>query len=216
MFWPAADGEIIDTWRSQGLRGTGSHDIAVNDVFIPEGRAVSLFYGKARQPGPLYGDTIITLLAPELGAVALGIARGAIDSLIELAQGGKVPAFGIVRLIDKPTTHNAVGRAEGLLRSARSFFFETIDDIWNSLVAGNTISDEQRSLIGLCVINAVTSCTEAVDLMYNTAGASSVYTTSKLERAFRDIHTLTQHAAVGSNNYDVAGKHFLGLGWSRF
>jgi indole-3-acetate monooxygenase len=216
MFWPASEGEIIDTWHSQGLRGTGSHDIAVNDVFVPAGRAASLFHGKSKQPGAQYGDSIIALLPPQVGAVALGIARGAIDALIELARGGKVPAFGMVRLIDKPATHAQVGQAEALLRSARALYYETVNDVWETLLAGREISDDQRALIGLAVVNATTKCAEAVDLMYGSAGASSVYATSRLERAFRDIHTLTQHAAVGPSNYDIAGKYYLGLGWSRF
>jgi alkylation response protein AidB-like acyl-CoA dehydrogenase len=216
MFWPANEGEIIDTWHSQGLRGTGSHDIAVNDIFVPEGRAASLFYGRSRQPGAYYSDTIITALSGQIGAVALGIARGAIDSLIELAQGGKVPAFGVVRLMDKPSTHAQVGRAEAFVRSARALFYETADAFWDTLTSGREISDEQRALGGLAVVNAVTACAQAVDLMHSAGGASSVYATSKLERAFRDIHTLTQHAAVSQNSYDVAGKYFLGLGYSRF
>ncbi len=216
LFWPASDGEIIDTWYSAGLRGTGSHDLAVNDLFVPEGRAASLLYGRAQQPGAHYRDTIITVLPPQVAAVALGIARAAIDAFVDLAKGGKTPAFSMTRIVDRATVQAQVAQAEGLLRSARALFYETTSALWDTLVAGSDVSEELRTLVLLTTVNTATSCAKAVDMMYTAGGGTSVYATSKLERCFRDIHALTQHAVVSPSNWENTGKYFLGLGLGRF
>lgn len=100
MLIPKADVQVIDTWSVVGLCGTGSHDMAVDRLLVPAGRSVSLFTDRPHLDGPLYAFPLFGLLALGICAVALGVARGAIDDLIELAAG-KRPAPGARSLAER-------------------------------------------------------------------------------------------------------------------
>jgi alkylation response protein AidB-like acyl-CoA dehydrogenase len=215
FFLPKAECEIIDTWHSAGLRGTGSHDFAVTHAFVPGDRILSLLNGKPYYDGALYRAGIISVFNPPVAAVALGIARSAIDTFVELA-GGKMPAFSTKLLRDRGTVQAQVAQAEALLRSARAFLFETVAGMWETMCAGDKLSDEQEALSRLACVHTARACAEAVDIAYTLGGATSVYTASKLERCFRDVHVVTQHAAVGFSWYERSGQHFLGMGMPLF
>ena len=89
MLFPAAEAEVIDTWNVAGLRGTGSHDFAVDGATVPEERSASLITDDPRCDGPLYAFPVFGLLALSIASVGLGIARAAIDDLVELATAKK-------------------------------------------------------------------------------------------------------------------------------
>src|SRR5262249_44867562 len=97
MLFRASDVRILDTWTVSGLRGTGSHDLEVADVFVPAERAVSLITDRPRAEGPLFRFPVFGLLALGIAAVATGIARAAIDALVDIA-GAKTPT-GSKRLL---------------------------------------------------------------------------------------------------------------------
>jgi alkylation response protein AidB-like acyl-CoA dehydrogenase len=204
---PAATGEVIDTWTSTGLRGSGSHDYALADVFIPEERTFSLLASPIRREGPLYQFRRI-FLAKHLG-VPLGIARAAIDALIELAQSK--PSEPRMLLRDEYHIQVAVAEADALVGAARAYTFDVIGDLWATLVAGDEPSETQRARFRLCIAHVHRMCVEAVDLMYRAGGGSSVYAGHPLDRCFRDIHTIEQHAVNSPRTYATAGKVLLGL-----
>jgi alkylation response protein AidB-like acyl-CoA dehydrogenase len=208
--FPAADVEIIDTWTVAGLRGTGSHDIAVSELFVPEGRSVSLLTDRPCQPGPLYAFPVFGLLALGIAGVALGVARRAIDELVQLAAA-KTPTGSRKRLGERAMIQLHVAEAEALLRSARAFLFDAIGDAWRAARGAGTISVAQRSLLRLAATHAATSAAKVVDLMYNAGGGTSVYATSPLQRQFRDIHVVTQHMMVAPPTYELTGRLFLGI-----
>jgi alkylation response protein AidB-like acyl-CoA dehydrogenase len=206
----AADVEIIDTWRTAGLRGTGSHDWAVHELFVPTGRVMNLNPERPFEPGPLYAFPLFSTLAVSKTAVALGIARHAIEALVELAQA-KTPTGQTSVLRERAAVQADVARAEALVRSARAFLYQTIDELWADVAAGRTAAVEQRALLRLAAVDGVQKAAQAVDLMYNAGGATSIYATSPLERCFRDVHTLTAHVIVQMPVYEVAGRALLGL-----
>jgi alkylation response protein AidB-like acyl-CoA dehydrogenase len=204
---PAASGAVIDTWTSTGLRGSGSHDYALTDVFIPEEHTFSLLDSPIRRDGPLYQFRRI-FLAKHLG-VPLGIARAAIDALVELAQG-KAAAPGML-LRDEPHIQAVVAEADALVGAARAYTFDVIGDLWATLVAGAEPSATQRARFRLCIVQVHQMCVAAVDRMYHAAGGSAVYVGHPLDRQFRDIHTIYQHAVNSPRTYETAGKVLLGL-----
>lgn len=210
MLFPAAEVQIIDTWSVSGLRGTGSHDIAVTDLFVPEGRSVSLLTDHPRQPGPLYAFPIFGLLALGIAGVALGVARSAIDELVRLAAA-KTPTGSRKRLGDRAMIQTQVAEAEALYRSARAFLFEAISEAWHAAQGAGAISIAQRGTLRLAATHATTSAAKVVDLMYTAGGGTSVYATSPLQRFFRDIHVVTQHMMVAPATYELAGRLFLGI-----
>ena len=210
MIFPATACEILDTWSVAGLRGTGSHDIVVTDVFVPQRRSVSLIADRPCQPGPLYAFPAFGLLALDIAAVAIGMARGAIDALMALASE-KTPTGSRRRLSERAVVQMQVAQAEAQLRAARAFLFETIDEVWASVGRGEELSLDQRTLLRLSATHATVSSTQAIDLMYNAGGGTSIYTHSPLERYFRDIHAVTQHLMVAQPTYEVVGRLFFGL-----
>jgi indole-3-acetate monooxygenase len=209
LFFPRAECEILDTWSAGGLRGSGSHDFRVRDVFVPCRRSFSSAAAPV-QPGPLYRLPFLALLASMLPAVALGIARGAIDALAELAAT-KTPAASRSLLGERAMVQVQIAQAEALVRSGRAFLFETLREAWADVVAGRTISLRQHALLRLAATHSAACATEAVDLMYQAGGGTSVYTSSRLERAFRDVHVATQHLAIATTVYEPAGRVLLGL-----
>jgi alkylation response protein AidB-like acyl-CoA dehydrogenase len=208
LLFPAAECEILDTWHSIGLRGTGSHDYAVADVFVPSARSLSL-----REPpverGPLYALPTIAIFGALLAAVPLGIARHAIDILVELV-GTKIAARSRKLLREDATTQANLGRAEALLRSGRAFLYGALAEAWQDVSEGSTLSLAQRATLWLASTHAANTAKEATELMFSAGGSASPYVSSGLERCVRDIHAATQHITVAPANYQMAGQAFLG------
>ncbi len=209
VFFPANDGTMLDTWDVGGLRGTGSHDYTVSNLFVPTARTFPLD-AAPRVPGALYRLPRQALLDNAMAALPLGIARTAIDTLVELA-GGKRPAFATAPLAERATIQAAVGRAEALYQSGRAFLYDSIAASWDAVQAGRDLSVHELAMLRLGRTHAVQAAVQAVDLMYTDAGGSAIYTRSPLERCFRDIHTVTQHIAMNPANYEVTGRILLGL-----
>jgi alkylation response protein AidB-like acyl-CoA dehydrogenase len=211
FFVPVGECEILDTWHTAGLRGTGSHDWQVTDIFVPEERSFPILFNGPSAPGCLSLSDFAPYAAPRIAAVALGMAREAIDAFTALART-KTPHLATSPLATQHTTHERVGRAEALLRSGRAFLYETMRALPHSPNWSAALSDDLRASIRLASTHAAQSAAEAVDLMYNAAGTTAIYASSRLERCFRDVHVTTQHIAVASSNIEMVGQYLLGLG----
>lgn len=212
MFFPRAAATVIDTWQTGGLRGTGSHDFEVQDVFVPESRSL-WFTDPPVEHGPLYRFPSVTLFAPLIASVSLGIARRALEVFKELA-GVKKPTHSPDLLRASPVVQSQLGEAEGLLRAGRAFVFESLADAWAVVRRGAALNWNQRCLLWLSATQATTQALQAVDIVYRAGGASSVYVSTHLERCLRDIRTAAQHLQVMPTNYEVAGQFFLGADMS--
>jgi alkylation response protein AidB-like acyl-CoA dehydrogenase len=193
MLCPATDCEIIDTWTAGGLRGTGSHDVVVSDVFVPESYGSS-WTDPFVLPSARYRVPAMSRVLPGLGAMGLGIARGAIETLVELAVA-KVPARTTHRLCEDGGAQTRLSQAEALVRSGRLFLFDAVDRLWQAASAGHDATMEARAQLRLATSHAVSNAAQAVDLAYTTGGANSLYATCPIERAFRDVHAITSTSA---------------------
>jgi len=209
MIFPATDVEIIDTWVVSGLRGSGSHDIVADDIFVPDGYHASLISDRPFHHGPLYRFPMFGLLAASVASVALGMARGAINTLRDLAPKKRLTTTR-KRMAEREVVQMQVAQAEGLLRSGRAFLFETAQQVWNDLLAQETSSLEQRALLRLAATQAATHAAQAIDLMYHAAGSSAIWAHSPLQRHFRDVHVVTQHAILSAPVYEMTGRVFMG------
>ena len=210
VYLPREQISFADNWYVSGLCGTGSCDMTVEDVFVPAAHALSLVRDRPRVDAPLYRFPVFGLLAMGCAAVALGIARGAIDDLVALA-GAKVPTLARRPLAERAGTQAEIARAEAGVRSARAFLLEAIDAAWRDAERGVAIEIERRMALRLAATHATEASARAVDACYTLAGGSSVYRTSPLQRRFRDIHVITQHMMVAPPSYEVAGRVVLGL-----
>jgi alkylation response protein AidB-like acyl-CoA dehydrogenase len=212
-FLPARECEIIDTWTTNGLRGSGSHDWVVENRFIPEERTFNLAAPTNYRQGPLY--SLPNLLIYKVCAVPLGIARAAIDEFVTLASNKPVtfrsPTANKAMLRDEVLVQCAVAQAEALAGSARGFVFETFGDMWETLASGDPPSFKQRARARLAMAHASTACTQAVEILYKANGGSSVYAGNVFDRRLRDIQTANQHTTVSLKTWEVAGRVLLGL-----
>ena len=206
---PVREMEILDTWHTSGLRGTGSHDAVADDVFIPTRRTISLLDGPVVDAS-LYRFPLFGYFALSIAAAALGNARGAIDDLLDLA--GRKVALGARRtLAEKPMTQAAVGQAEAALRAARAFYYQAIDDAWQAAESGGPVSVELRTGLRLAATHAMRTSAEVARSMYDLGGGSSIYETSPLQRRFRDANTATAHMQVNPAMWETTGRVLLDL-----
>ena len=210
LFVPVAEGELLDTWHVRGLRGTGTHDFAVNDVFVPAERTVlSEAPAPLVETGPLYRIPRTLLFASGDAAVALGVARAALEAFVELA-GAKRPRRVTGLLREQPLVQADVGYAEARLRSGRAFLTEAVRDTWAATTAG-TLGLDQRAALRLATTHAIHLAAQVVDAVYHAAGATVIYESHMLQRYFQDIHVITQHIQARRAYYELSGRHRLGL-----
>jgi indole-3-acetate monooxygenase len=203
---PVSEVTILDTWQVVGLRGTGSNDYTLTNVFVPAERAYNPRAPK-QHPGPLYAQRFYLFAH---AAHALGIARRAIDELTDLASTKRLGQPD-QRLRDRGLVQADVAEAEALVGSARAYLFEVVRDLWATATAGRDLTDGQRARARLAMVTGVRNAAAAVDRMYEAAGASSIYESNPLARCFRDIHTATQHSMAGRPAYENIGKILLGI-----
>ncbi|MDX6583922.1 MAG: indole-3-acetate monooxygenase [Solirubrobacterales bacterium] len=210
VLMPAGEVEVIDTWSVSGLRATGSHDIAVDGLAVPLRRSGSLLTDRPRERGPLYAFPPFGLLAAAIAAVALGIARGALDDLIGMA-GAKTPTLSTRKLAERAVTQTGVGRAEAGLEAARGMLYASVERAWEAARASDEIPVELRARVRMGATHAVETAAAAVDTAYSLAGGSAIYETSPLQRRFRDVHAATQHMLVAPATWELTGRSLLGL-----
>jgi alkylation response protein AidB-like acyl-CoA dehydrogenase len=198
---PATSAIIHDTWHVGGLRGTGSHDVEIQDVFVPA--AWTMWWTDAPfHSGPLYWHRW-WLLAH--GAQRLGVARAAIDALYELAQV-KTPTRSTTLIRDRSLTQMQFAQGEALWHSARAFLWDTMARLWERAYTGERLGVKDLALARLANTNASVIAAQVADLMYSAGGGTAIHTSNPLERLFRDAHAAAQHATASLPTYEQWGR----------
>lgn len=210
IIFPASDATIIDTWHVAGLRGTGSRDIEITDIFVPDDLAPSLATMKTFVDGPLYRFPALGFLALTVAPIPLGIARRAIDEIVALATV-KTPLGSPSKLRDRGVTQSEIGRADSMLRAARAFLYDVTEKLWEKAVAGDEFTIGDRALLRAACAHAALESAKVVDIAYTLGGGTALYESSVLQRCLRDAHAATQHIMLNPANYEVHGRLMLGL-----
>ena len=210
LFVPVAEAQLLDTWHVRGMRGTGTHHFAVNDVFVPGWRTVLSVTPPLLESGPLYKIPRTLLFASGDAAAALGTARACLDTFLELA-GAKTPRAMAAPLREQSMIQNMVGHAEADLRSGRALLRETVRDVWASTSANGEITLDERAALRLATTHGIRLAVQVVDAVYNSAGATAIYESHILQRHFQDIHVISQHLQGRLAHYELVGQHWLGL-----
>jgi indole-3-acetate monooxygenase len=207
---PRGSVTIEDTWSVVGMCGTGSHDFIVDDVFVPTPHTFS-FTDPPEESGALYHPRLILVVAwTDTVGNALGIARGAIDALIELATyRSSTSAPTLLR--DRPFVQTRVAEAEAILNAARAYVVDAVGTAWEAVCAGVPDPSREIAQARLAITHGMQEAVRAVDLVFHAAGTNALYRKYPLERSFRDIHAAVQHAAGLPVHYETAGKVLLGL-----
>ena len=196
MLAPMKQAKVIETWNTIGMKGTGSHDIELEKVFIPEHLTspmvpIEKAAGSAYQ-GPLYQNSVwygIAAIAPP----ALGIARAAIDDTLDLIKN-KVPNYTETTLKDLQVVQMRLAEAEATLGAGRAYFYETIQSTWKTALQGLRITMEQRMKVQLASTFAIQSSVKAVNIIHDIAGLTGMRESHPIQRYFRDINCIRQHA----------------------
>ena len=213
IYFPRDNCEIVDTWDAMGMRGTGSNDISVRDVYVPRFRTFPMvpeFETGSHYKGPLYRFPLAGIAATGIPTVMLGAARKAIDEVTELALT-KTPAASSGRLKEHSSAQAKLARAEAVLRSGRLLLYDTLSEAWQTSVDGGTHSMKQRADLLLAMTHAMRSAVEAVEIACSIAGTTAFRTSSPFERYFRDTQTLKHHAFAAESRYETVGKVYLGI-----
>jgi len=209
MMFAPPKAQIIDTWSVNGLRGTGSHDIAVENLVVPSDDSLDIFLGQSSVPGPSMAEPLL-YAALHIGTVAIGIAQRALTEIVALANTNKRRLYASASLAESPLFQFRLGQADASLRAARNLLRSEAEAVWNSAVACIPISIDGRAPVMAAITWAVHTCSAVVDSCYRAGGGSSPYDGSPLQRCMRDIQTLTQHAAVAESWLTTSGAAILG------
>ena len=207
---PKSGARIIDTWDVTGLRGTGSHDIEVEDLFVPDEHTFSALDLRARVTGPMNRMHGFDLAGCGFCCVGLGVARAALDTFAELAQVKTPRSFsGLLR--DRAPVQLRVGEAEAVLRSGRAYLFDVVEEMWQTVLAKEVVTEHQRSDLRMAMTHAAQSAAKATHMVCEAAGTTSIFMKSPLERYARDAEVVTRHNQLQYVNYEAVGRTVLGL-----
>ena len=208
VFFPASESRIHDTWDTAGMRGTGSHDIEVQDLEIPLRHTATIVGKRPNVDGPLYAFPAFGLLAHGVAACATGLALSALDAFRELMlkkkkPGQKKPMAG------RELVQVSMAHADAELAAGRALVRQTLEEVWDTAQSTGAISLADRARVRAAASQAVKASTRAVDRVYTLAGGTSLYERSPLARHMRDIHTVTQHIMVSPATDQLIGRVLL-------
>jgi alkylation response protein AidB-like acyl-CoA dehydrogenase len=209
--FPMRHARILQTWEVAGMRGTGSNDCVFEDVRVPDAFTYAWPEPQSTwREGPLGAIPLPVQLGGPLAAVAIGVARHAIDELVEIAVA-KIPAATRASLRERPLAQIQLGQAEGLLQAGRAYLYQATDDAWRRGAAGAPFDVQTRAAMRLASVTAAKLAAQAVDLVHDAAGMSAIQTAGSIQRCWRDVHTITQHVILSTARFEVVGRILFGL-----
>ncbi len=206
--WPADQARVIDTWDGLGLRGTGSGDFEISDLFVPLDQVNPGFYSAPRYDRALFRIKEM----PEVGhgAHALGIASAALESFVDAVNMKPLPGSTRHMAMGHMQAHQiAFARADVLIRAARALLYETVRAAYEDATANPELTLELRVRLREANVFTVRAAKDAVGLIFEMAGSSAVYRGRVIERAFRDINTAANHTNYVESAYTAIGSYFL-------
>jgi len=207
---PAGEVRFLDNWFTIGMRGTDSCDVAASDIFVPHEKTFSLMTAQTCFDTPGARLPLRVALSFSHCALALGIARGAIEDIVELAKTKTASMNPQQKLCDDAVFRHELGRMSLQLEAARSFLDQFTAKAWQAGVDRRELAPEEV-LTGRLMAGYITEqCTAIVDWAYTRAGSTSVYDGSSLQMRLRDIHVATQHASCHTDPYRTLAAALLG------
>jgi alkylation response protein AidB-like acyl-CoA dehydrogenase len=204
-----ADVEIIENWDVVGMRATGSHAVRADKLFVPD-EMTFVRGGEPQVDEPLSRYPALPYAAQVLAVVALGAARGALDYAYETGAARSSITGGASKG-NRPAYKNGLARAEADLRSARAFFYEITDEVWEKAVRGDEITADAKALLRLSATHAAHVGRQVVLAAFDLAGTGAIYASHPLQRFLQDSLVPAQHAMLQTNTYEAAGAVLLGL-----
>jgi alkylation response protein AidB-like acyl-CoA dehydrogenase len=210
VLFPKSSAVVTDVWNVMGLKGTGSNDYAVTDLFVPADHAYTRDSDRdRREQGPLYRFSVFNMFGVSFSGIALGITRRALDDFIALA-GSKTPHGGSAPLRDNGVVQSQVGLSEMRLRSARTFVLDHFRNMYALAEQGTPFTPQMRITNRTVTCFAIQQAREVMQFIYHAAGATAIFEDQAFERRFRDLNTLTQQGQAAFSNFEGMGQLLLG------
>ena len=203
-----AEYEIIDTWHAAGLRGTGSKDVATEDLFVPEHRTLAAADirggptpGSAVNPGPLFRLPLFAVFPYVLSGAGLGVAQGAWQGFVESLRS-RVSSYTGAKVSDFQAVQIHIAEAKSCIDTAELIMLEDCAEAMRIAQAGEAPDIETKARFRRNGAFSVSLCTRAVDSIFRLSGGGGLYRKNPVQRAFRDAHAIAAHIAF---NTDAAG-----------
>ncbi|MDH3683340.1 MAG: acyl-CoA dehydrogenase family protein [Acidimicrobiia bacterium] len=205
---PTADVEVHDNWDAVGLRGSGSCDFSINDVFVRESLSWG-FTDPPRRGGRLYLLGLPGYVAYEHAALALGVGRRALDLMVDKATT-KARGFEGSIVGDRPAFQRDLGRMDMQLSAARAMTFEVFEEVWSGLEPGVGPRPDQQARMRSAASLATEISLDVITRLFRYSGGDAVYASSDVQRCWRDLSTAGQHFLVSESAYEHHGRFLLG------
>jgi len=213
FLFPKSATKFTDIWHTIGLRGTGSDEYAIKDLFVPEAYSLDVLSRRETAKGEdrlLYRFSSLALYAAGFAGVGLGIARGTLNHFVELARD-KIPRGARMTMRNNNVTQRQTAEAEARIGSARRYLLGSLEDITADVATRGYITLDERMTIRLASTFAIHTAVEVVDVLYQAAGATAIFNERPFERRFRDIHSVQQQLQGRQQHFETVGQHLLGL-----
>ena len=215
---PEGDYDTIDTWHAAGLKGTGSKDVKVSDIFVPEHRTLAVDRmkgcgapGMALNPGPLYRLPVFDMFPYVVASTVLGLAQAAVHTFAEETRH-RVTSYTTTLMSDHATTQLRLGEAASAVEAAELLLIANCEAAMEAAEASRVPTVEEKIRLRRDGAYAARLCTRAVDLLFEAGGGEFLYDDKPMQRMFRDVHAAQSHYALA---WDVAaaaaGKFMLGI-----
>jgi alkylation response protein AidB-like acyl-CoA dehydrogenase len=214
LLFPKSQTRFTDIWHTMGLRGTGSDQYSVEDLFVPEGYSLRSIARNSpetrREPGLLYSFSSLSMYAAGFAGVAMGCARSTLTAFIELARD-KIPRGARKTMRDNHVTQSQVAQAEVRLTSSWSHLLHSLEDITEAVRERGHITIDERMAIRLNSTYCIQTAVDVVDMLYQAAGATAIFNENPFERPWRDVHTVSQQIQGRQAHYETVGAYLMGL-----
>lgn len=209
--FPRDHADVHDDWYVMGLKGTRSESYTVTNMFVAEeytlDRDTPL---ECRSSSPLYIFPTTLVYASCFSGVALGIGRGAINDLVDLAKT-KTQRSARSSMRESPVFQTEIARLEAQLGAAKAYQQTVLNEIWAIVCDTKTLSTDNRARIRLAATYAINQATDVVHHVYRLAGSSAIFENEAFERRFRDMHAVSQQMQARHSHYETVGRHIMGL-----
>jgi alkylation response protein AidB-like acyl-CoA dehydrogenase len=201
------DVEIVEDWDVVGMRATGSFDLVLDGVDVPE-RRTFIRGGAPTIDEPIYRYPTITYAAQSLSVVSAGVARAALDFAEEIGAG-RAGITGAPKLADRAYYRTGIAEGEAMLRSARAYFFEAAEEAWDSVLDGE-MPDRHNAHLRLSAAHLARTSADVVAKVTSLSGTAPIFTGHRLQRLLGDALVPQSHAFLSPAMYDAAGAVLMG------
>jgi indole-3-acetate monooxygenase len=210
FLFPREKARTDDVWQVMGLRGTGSDNYTVSELFVDDAHALTREYEpERRQRGKLYAFQSMQLYASGFASVALGVSRAMLDAFVAVART-KSQAWSADSLRDNHAVQHIVGYQEAAWKAARAGLHKAVDDAWQDVVRVGALSVDHRVNIRQAATYAIHVSRDLAHAVFHEAGSTAIFTAQPFERRLRDVNSVSQQLQGRRTHFETVGLHRLG------